>query len=425
MLDRRSYLKAAGALVAGAGMTAGVATLVSNDGSNDHGNVTNDSDSVEPPEEPSADAEVIDIDYEQYERPEDVYRVWTGEENGSYSFVDDRTYSDTRALRCVIDEGQNNGSNATYWFPANRGTQPDEVYQRSVIALSDEWEMEDHDVCRFWCTGLNDEAGPAGSGGDGPPTGDDGWSNLVAVTTRDTSGTDEYNLAAYTYHMDQQYSAGELEVVEAPIRAGEWFALETYVRMNSIDDGEAVPDGEIRYWVNGELVYERTDFRWTTTDEQGVEHSGPIVRYGGNENAPRDLSLYYDDHRIVLGDIPPVPSFDETDDFVGPDQRDEYEGRVTFASGDERTEYAIYCDGEIVQTTWSNVDGQRATYNDTVSITDDEYSVVEATIVPTTADGYVYNGEIVAISADPDPAELWIDGREVTIDDYPDRPDDE
>lgn len=425
MLDRRSYLKLTGALVVGAGVTVGAANLRSNNTQNDTGNSTDDAPSIEPPEEPSDDAEVIDIDYDQYDQPSDVYRVWTGKEEESYSFVDNSRYSGNSALRCVIEEGENNGSNATYWFPVKGYGQPGEVYQRSVISLGDEWEMEDDDVCRFWCTGLNDEAGPAGSGGDGPPTGDDGWSNIVAVTTRETNGSDEYNLVSYTYHMDQQYSSGELEVVDAPIRAGEWFELETYVRMNSIEDGEAVPNGEIRYWLNGELVYERTNFRWTTTDEQAVEHAGAIVRYGGDENAPTDLSVYYDGHRIVLGDAPPIPSYDETDDFVSPDRRDEYEGRLTFVSGDERTEYTIYCDGEIVQTAWNNIDGQRATYNDTVSITSNEYSVVEATIVPTTADGYFYDGEIVAISADPEPAELWVDGSEVDVSEYPDRPESE
>ncbi|QCS41948.1 heparin lyase I family protein [Natrinema versiforme] len=419
MRTRRSYLKGAGALLAGVGVAVGAARFTPTDGRTDQGNATDD-DAIEPPEQPADDAAVIDIDYDQHDRPGDVYRIWTGKEGESYSFVDDRVYNGDSAMRCRIGNGENNGSNATYWLPVNGYGQPSEVYQRAVISLGDDWEMEGKDVCRFWCTGLNDEAGPAGSGGNGPPTGDDGWSNLVTVTTRgpDGNGTDEYNLAAYTYHMDQSYSAGELEVIAAPIPSGEWFELETHVRMNSIVDGEAVPNGEVRYWLNGELVYERTDFRWTTTDAQAVEHAGPIVRYGGSENAPTDLRLYYDEHRLVLGDAPPIPSYDEQDGFVSPTVRDEYEGRITFVSRDERTTYTIRCDGEIVHSEWSNIDGQRATYNDTVSITDDGETVVEATIVPSSTDGYFYNGEIVSISADPDPAELWVDGDQVDIDDY-------
>ncbi|WP_306058663.1 twin-arginine translocation signal domain-containing protein [Natronococcus wangiae] len=377
-------------------------------------------------EEPGTD--VVRIDYDEFAEPTDVYRVWTGDPT-AYSFVDNHTFDGETALRCEVPRGENDGSNAAYWFPENGYGQPLEVRQRAMVRLDGEWTMDEGDVCRFWCFGLNTEAGIQGSGVRGRPSGTDGWSSALAVTNRESRSNGEYKLAAYTYHMDQPWTSGEFEVIDARVPVGEWFALETEVAMNTIDGGSANADGEVRCWLDGDLAYERTDFRWTTIEEQAVEYAGPLVRYGGGETAPTDLEIYYDEHELLADGIPEIPPYDQDPHFEDPANMDAYEGRVTYVNGDETATYRFYVDGEVVHTDWSNVDGHQARYNDAVDITpaddsDSGYATVEATAEPNTVDGYFFDGEFVALDASPDPIELWVSGEQVEPVDYPSSPTD-
>ncbi len=433
MVDRRSVLKATGVAATASGIMASAVALQSDNGSEGggdgdtegSGNKSSNSlaDDVNVGQE---NAELIQINYSQYDKPDDVYRVWTGYPK-RFSFDDSVTFDGEKSLRCRILKGASNGSNATYWFPANGYGQPKEVRQRAMIHLSDDWTMEEDDVCRFWCIGLNTEAGPHGSGVRGRPSGDDGWSSMLAVTDRQNGGSDAYNLATYTYHMDQAGASGDFEVTDSPVPPGEWVELETEVVMNTITNGEADPNGQVRYWLDGELAYERTDFRWTTTEEQAVEYAGPLVRYGGAEVAPIDLSVFYDEHELFAAGIPQIPSYENNPHFENPDNLDDYDGRVTFVNGDGSTRYQIYVDGEIVHTHWSNVDGYQARYNDTVEITpadesESGYAVAEATAAPQTVDGYLFNGEFLALDSETEPVDLWISGDRTDPDNVPSSP---
>ncbi|AGB39257.1 twin-arginine translocation signal domain-containing protein [Natronococcus occultus] len=444
-MERRTVLKASGALV-GATVLAGCPSddpeePTEPDEPPDNGD---EDDDEEPPAAPPADddpvgfedsladradedAAFVGVDYDVLESPTDVYRVWSGDPT-AFSLVDNYTFEGERALRCEIPRGESNGSNAAYWFPANGDGQPLEVRQRAMVRLAD-WEMRAGDVCRFWALGLNTEAGERGSGGRGRPSGTDGWSSALAVTNRKGRSADEYALATYTYHLDQPSTSGEFELTGVRVPADEWVALETAVSMNSIEDGEAVPDGEVRCWLDGELAYERTDFRWTTIEEQAVEYAGPLVRYGGRETAPADLAIYYDEHELLATGLPEIPPYDQHPYFEDPANMDAYDGRVTYVNGAESATYRLSVDGTVVHTDWSNADGHQATYNGTVEITPADESesgdaIAEATAEPKTVDGYLFDGEVVAFEADPAPDELWVGGDEVDPDDYPDSPTD-
>ncbi|WP_126661512.1 hypothetical protein [Haloterrigena salifodinae] len=408
MVDRRSYLKLTGGALT-AGIAGGVITLVARNEGGGGG---------------AATFEEREIEYDAHDDPSDVYRVWTGYPE-RFAFEDGAAYTGATALRCDIPAGDSDGSNAMVWFPDEGYDQPRALYQRAMISLSDDWTMEETDVCRFWCAGLNTEAGIQGSGSRGRPHGDDGWSSMFAVTDREIDDEATYNLAAYSYHMDQEGISGEFEVVGAPVPTGKWFRFETLVRMNTVSDGTANPDGEVRCWLNGTPVYERTDFRWTTTEDQAIEYGGPLVRYGGNETAPADLAIYYDDHELRGNGA--IEDRLESDPYVEDSSRmDDYDGRITVATGDAETSYRIYVDGYVVHSEWSNVDGHTTTPNETVEIaladTTKGYATADAVAAPESADGYLYDGSIVAVDAVPELAELWVDGQELDPAAVPSRP---
>ncbi len=281
-LPRRAFLRNAG--VAAAALTTATTAGTATQG-------------VSPAESLEGTSESIAIDYDRYARPSDVYDVWTGDETAA-SFVTNPTAEGTQVLEMAVEGGDSWGTNAMYSLPENGYGQPTQAYQRIMVRLSEDWTMEPDDVCRIVATGFNTEAGTAGSGVRGPPAGDNGWSSVICATNREDPPAETYRLATYTYHMDYDSGAGEFEVSDATIPVGEWVQLESYVRMNTHEGGTANPDGVVRYWLDGELAFEREDYRWTTTDEQAIEYVGPIVRYGGGEVAPQDQSFCYDDHEI-------------------------------------------------------------------------------------------------------------------------------
>lgn len=208
--------------------------------------------------------------------------------------------SGERSIVGRIPEGNNWGGNCNIDYPTLGYGQPDEVYQQVWFYLSPTWEMEEDDACRIWNCGLNAEAGDGGSGGEGPPTGTNGWSSRLYVIREPSLPDGSYNMATYTYHIDQQNSYGETEFWDVSVPRDRWHQLETYVKMNSVTDGVANYDGIVRCWVNGENAYERTDFRWRSDESMGIQYSGPVVHYGGPYTAPTDMSLYIDDHGVYV-----------------------------------------------------------------------------------------------------------------------------
>lgn len=412
-IDRRSYLKLTGTaatLITGAGAASGTVSA-------------------------ATDVDWIELDYDQYSRPDDVYQYVTG--NGSYGFTSSE--SDSQVLYIHTDQDRNTNQNVTYDVLQDGYDAPKGVYQSIDVKPGESMTFNaTGDNVRFLNAGLNVQWGEAHSGSDGPPSGDDGWSVRLYVYDHDGNSSGPFGLNVYSYHMDRNAASGESDVVQSDIfRPGEWHRVETYVEMNTISNGRANADGLVRVWVDGEEVYHRDDFRWTTEPQQAHQLLGPVMRYGGSEVAPRDTNIYYDNHRIAVGGLPNDRDgggdgdtdqsgfdYDEHDNIVPPSEGENYEERFSFRNGDASSEYAIYVDGEIVQSDWG-----RASYNETVSVrTEGEYAVVEATADPGTYDGFYFDGDIVAMAFDPAPEGAWrgpADGSGddvVNFDDYPEAP---
>lgn len=411
-INRRSYLKLTGttaALMAGAGAasnTVGAAT----------------------------DVDWIELDYDQYSRPDDVYQYTSG--NGSYGFTSsDR--DDGQVLYIHTEQNQNTNQNVSYDILQDGYDAPKAVYQSIDVKCDESMTFNaTGDNVRFLNAGINVQWGEAHSGTDGPPSGDDGWSVRLYVYDHEGNSSGPYGLNVYSYHLDHQYSAGESDVVQSDIfRPGEWQRVETYIEMNTISNGQANADGLVRVWVDGQEVYSRDDFRWTTEPQQAHQLLGPVMRYGGSEVAPRDTNIYYDNHRIAVGGLPDDRDggsgsgfdYDAHDNVVPPSQNDEYEERFSFRNGDSTSEYTLYVDGEIVQSDWG-----KASYNETVAVREEGgYAIVEATADSGTYDGFYFNGDIVAMAFDPYPERAWrgpADGSGddvVNFDDYPEAPPEE
>lgn len=242
---------------------------------------------------------IIRIDYDDHDDPSEIYNVNDNRSGIPPEFVSEPTYSGSSALRMEFSQDQKT-ANVEYRFPENdhhdglaEYDMAEELFVRFKL-YPDGFELGENDTMRiFWLPLTNGD----GSSGGGTPDGTNGWSNAIGFSHRNDSPAPEgYHFFSYSYHIG---ASGDFEMTDAPIWMDEWNDIAGYVRCNTIENGVARPDGVMRYWVNGELAYERTDFRMTTTESNRIEGNGPLGYRVGDQQFSN--ALIYDDHEMRIG----------------------------------------------------------------------------------------------------------------------------
>ncbi|QRV14491.1 hypothetical protein JMJ58_16350 [Haloterrigena salifodinae] len=268
-LGRRSYLKLAGSAAAALGIS-GVAGSAAAAG----------------------DGDLISVNYDDYSAPGDVYNV--NDVRGSHQpeFVTNRTTTGQQSLYTAFTDDQKI-ANCEYRFPEHVGDYQDEVYTRFKIYPENFNLNQDDTIRMFWGPLTN---GPGSSGG-GNTDGTNGWSNAIGFANRNDSPAPEgYKFFSYSYHLDNTGS-GDFQMTDAVVQMDEWNEIECHVKVNSYQNGQANADGVMQYWVNGELAFEDTSMRFTTTDDNRIEAVGPLGYVVGNAS---NAAMYYDEHDICL-----------------------------------------------------------------------------------------------------------------------------
>ena len=234
--------------------------------------------------------------------PLDHYSDYIGGQD--FTMDERQSVSGGQSLHGWIHEGRSWGGNVVYDLGSEgHPSNVDEMHQRVWFYLGEGFSMGSDENCRIFNAALSD--GSNNSGG-GQPTGSDGWSERLYLTERGSRSDGTWNLLSYTYHMDQGGEWGTLTTIDgAGLTAGEWHQIDTYVRVNSYSGGSASSDGVVRYWLNDDLVHERTDLRFTTSDDNRIQWGGPVLHYGGGYDAPSDVLVWYDDHQIWVDSAGP------------------------------------------------------------------------------------------------------------------------
>lgn len=225
-----------------------------------------------------------------------------------YTFtVANSPYDGSQWMSTLLREGKHWGATVFHFFPDHGqvtagldANQPDEIYSRISFRLADDWEQPDEgDTCKIYWAGGNLSAGGAGKGGT-RPTGDNGWSVRVYLQGPDDDNT--VSIGSYVYHLDQDGQFGDLWEWPDEVEIGKWNHVETYVRLNSVSDGEAKRDGVMNAYLNDSTQIKRADVGWRTTEDLGFDRLGPGAYWGGTEVSPRDNYIYYDDFRFNVTD---------------------------------------------------------------------------------------------------------------------------
>lgn len=257
-----------------------------------------DAGSADPDPDPDPDPEGrVEIDYGEHESPESIYNVNDNRSGIAPTLVSEPTHRSDTALRTEFSSAQKT-ANLEYRFEEHGEDQPEEVYTRFYV-YPEGVVLPEHATLRMFWLPLTNGPGSSGAGATG---GTNGWSNAIGFSHRnDAPAPEAYHFFSYSYHMDRGGS-GDFEMTSAPVYVDEWNLVEGYVRANSFEGGSAEHDGVMRYWINGELAYERENFRVTTSEDNLIEGVGPLGYVVGADLA--GAALVYEGHVIDRGGVP-------------------------------------------------------------------------------------------------------------------------
>ncbi|MFP8891067.1 hypothetical protein ACLI4U_15055 [Natrialbaceae archaeon A-CW2] len=257
----------------------------------------------------------ININYNQYDDPDDVY--WRSFENGSWSkggihFIN---RNGKRVMKNPLDFTSSSQGAVGYDFTQDDivGTDASEVYQSIDIQLSEDYQLSNLGTHRLVHAGRS-WAGSGHSGGSSPD-GTDGWSIAPYIAARDrgeSRPTNHYPISLYIYHMDE--AADSIHAHTNPsgfpngpqyLVSGMTHTMETYINMNTTSGGTANNDAIIKIWLDDTLVFESVDdYRFDVLGKGGGNQIHTVGTMGyiiGDGNG----DVFYSNHQIsVEDDIP-------------------------------------------------------------------------------------------------------------------------
>jgi len=210
-------------------------------------------------------------------------------------------------LRVAVAAGDNYGTSFGFNFADMGMAEPDEVYFRYAIRLGPTWTTEGGGGGKL--PGFGGTYDTAGWGGR-PSDGTNGWSSRGLFWQPETGrASGATRVGYYVYHADMTgtygdnwYWAGGSIGAGGTLERGRWYQVECYVHNNT----PGANDGVLRAWMDGDMVFERSDVRFRDVERLHVERVWFDIYYGGTWTAPADMVLDFDNAVIAWGYIGPV-----------------------------------------------------------------------------------------------------------------------
>ena len=201
-----------------------------------------------------------------------------------------------KALRIRVDKGGHYGASLAFDFKKRTGSEPEAIYFRYYLRFADDWKPERGGML----PGIGGTYGRAGWGGR-KVNGTDGWSArglFQGLEKGDPARTLRTPVGFYCYHADMKGHYGDDWLWErdgfAGLENNRWYCIEQQVRLNTPGKN----DGVLRSWVDGNLVFEKTDVRMRDVDLLKIETVWLNLYYGGTWTAADDYHIYIDDVAI-------------------------------------------------------------------------------------------------------------------------------
>ncbi len=201
--------------------------------------------------------------------------------------------------------------------------QTDELFVRHYVFLGETWGeniLNEGGKRPGGITGTQSNTSYAAGWGGRTTNGANGWSargGYIRQVPYDYNPLEGYTaFATYLYHADQVGSYGDqlnwtATTPNGLIKKGRWYSIEQQVKMNTrdglnIQGSSGAYDGIVRGWVDGRLVFEKTDVRFTDMDYINIDVADFGLYYGGPGNTPYDQHLAIDNIVISKSYIGPM-----------------------------------------------------------------------------------------------------------------------
>jgi hypothetical protein len=213
---------------------------------------------------------------------------------------------DGPALAVTLQSGSTQAMNSHLRFAQAGATEPDEAYFRYYLRLGENWDPT-RDGGKL--PGLAGTYGRSGWGAR-KSDGQNGWSTRGAFFQQTAPPSPIAGLRAlgsYVYHAGMGkrtygetwgWNLGPTGLLEK----NRWYSVEQHVRLNT--PGRS--DGVLQAWIDGQLVFSRTDLRYRDTEQLKIESVWMNVYHGGTEPAPQDMTLYIDNLVVARRYIGPA-----------------------------------------------------------------------------------------------------------------------
>ncbi len=216
--------------------------------------------------------------------------------DGGWKRVPHPVATASHAMETRIPAGSREGVSAFLTMAGNVEEMPEQAHARYQVYLPAAYFPVPDGFKLPGLAGTGSATGewPEGGWGGRTTTGDNGWSARLQM---DPDTTDLY---VYAYHvgMEEHGSTFGGHTLETDT----WHQIDQYVAMNTPGEG----DGEVRLWVDGELVVNRTDIRWRDNENIKIESFWHQVYHGGSQDVSLpEILVYTDDIQLWDEEQPP------------------------------------------------------------------------------------------------------------------------
>lgn len=206
-----------------------------------------------------------------------------------------------KALRATVPKDKKHALNLLYKFADKTGQEPEEAYFRYHIRLGENWRP----LVGGKLPGLSGTYNRAGWGGR-RSDGSNGWSARGRYVTHRSDANAPTPIGSYVYHagMTKKYGSGWGWNLGSTglLEQNRWYSIEQHVRLNR--PGQS--DGVLKAWVDGKLVFEKTDIRYRDVEDLRIETLWMNVYHGGTKATNQDISLYIDNVVVARKYIGPM-----------------------------------------------------------------------------------------------------------------------
>jgi len=208
-----------------------------------------------------------------------------------------------KALEITIKKGSFVGIGAKHFLPKDL----EKAYFRYYLRLGDSWQINTTGKLPGFAGTYHHTAYRAGWGGR-KSNGHNGWSARMFMNSTLSANNilpNKTPIGNYLYHADMKKPYGDTEYWnlndESLLKKNTWYSIEQYIQLNTKNK----QNGQLKAWVNGKLVYNKSDIRFSDHPFVGLESIWLNVYHGGKTKAPKDLTVYIDELIIANSYIGP------------------------------------------------------------------------------------------------------------------------